>query len=113
MTCNFCHKLGHKEIFCFKILNKHGNEELQPKRSEMKSSSVELQSNTVMSNSVISNQVKISNVLPVAKVNVTNSVNKFSVFARVIIDTGSQVSFITSKLVSNLNLKIVNKIVLS
>ena len=99
VTCNFCNKLGHNEIFCFKLL-------------KVKTDKVELKTNTVMTNSVNIEKVKISSALAISKVKVSAK-NKFSISARVIIDIGSQISFITSKLANKLKLKKVNEMKLT
>ena len=103
IKCNTCHKGNHNEIFCYSNFRTKS-------QKVTKSDNAENCTTTEVSTVVLSNQCtsyKYSSALATAKAKVSNVNNSKTASVRCFFDPGSQISFITSKLVKILQLEFV------
>ena len=101
VKCNTCHKGNHNEILCYSNFRTKS-------QKVTKSDNAENCTNTEVNTVVLSNQCtsyKYSSALATAKVKVSNVKNSKTASVRCFFDPGSQISFITSKLVKILQLE--------
>ena len=101
IKCNTCHKGNHNKIF------RYSNFRTKP-QNVTKSNNAYNFAHAEVDDVVLSNQwtsYKYSSALATAKVIVFNSKNSMSASAHCFFDHGSQISFITSKLVNILQLE--------
>ena len=100
IKCFSCGKINHNELFCYKNFRTNNETNREDKVSAVIACTASCNS-------------RMSTALPTAIVNLINNVSRNYVSARSLFDSGSQMSFITSKLVSKLKLKIVDTLSLS